>query len=139
MTASRISIGLCGMSQNLGVRDLLVLSRGCIVSVICSLKIGNIRISHKLLLVVCCFKKHRVPYLRVSLLLTPVTLKSFPHGECLHETNVSAIPNGINLQLPYHERVEQQFTSSVRITEWIVIFFGGRRHSSGRVFLFDIG
>lgn len=93
------------MSENLSTRDLLVLCRGRIETVIWSLKIGDIRISHKLLFVVCRFKKHRVAYLRMSLLLTPVTLKSFPHGRCLCETKVSAKTDRINLQSPYHERV----------------------------------
>lgn len=87
---------------NLSTRDLLVLCRGCIMPVICSLEIGDIRIPHKLLLVVGRFKKHRVAYLRISLLLTPVTLKSFPHGGCLRETSVSANSNHIKLQSPYY-------------------------------------
>jgi len=79
-----------GTPQILSTCDLLVLCRGCIMSVICSLKIDDIRIPHKLLLVVGRFKKHRVAYQRMALLLTPVTLESFPHGGCLRETNVSA-------------------------------------------------
>jgi hypothetical protein len=50
-----------------------------IVSVICILSFNNIWISPELILVVGRFKQHRITDLRMSLLLSPMTLKSFPH------------------------------------------------------------
>lgn len=51
----------------------------CIGSVVGILKVGHIWISPELILVVGCFKKYRIAYLRGLLLFPNVTLKSFPH------------------------------------------------------------
>jgi hypothetical protein len=44
------------------------------------LQVDHIWIAPELILVIGCFKKHRIAYLRMSLLFT-VTLESFPHRE----------------------------------------------------------
>ena len=46
--------------------------------VILILEVGDIGISHKLVLVVGCFKKHGVAYLPV--LVPGLTLETFPHA-----------------------------------------------------------
>lgn len=60
---------------------------GRIVSMICKLGIGNIWIPPQLILVIGGFNQHGVAYVGVSLLFSPMTLKSFPHLSWdLHET-----------------------------------------------------
>ena len=58
---------------------VLRLSGMHIVTMICILGIDDIWISPELVLVICGFKQHRVAYLCMSLFLSPMTLKSFPH------------------------------------------------------------
>jgi hypothetical protein len=58
---------------------LLRLHHRRIELVICILGVNHIWISPELILVIGCFKQHRVAYLRMSLLFSPMSLKSFPH------------------------------------------------------------
>lgn len=64
--------------------------RGRKVLIIGILDVGHIRIAPELILVVGGFKQHWVAYLRMPRVLSPMTLKSFPHGGGLHETSVSS-------------------------------------------------
>jgi hypothetical protein len=51
---------------------------GWCMIVILILKVGDVGISHKSVLVVGCFKKHRIAYL--SFLVPALTLESLPHA-----------------------------------------------------------
>jgi hypothetical protein len=71
------------------------------MSVTCALGVGHVWISLELFLVIGCFKEHRIAYLRMSLLLPPVTLQPFPHID-LHNIML-ALPD-YNLRESLHAK-----------------------------------